>query len=248
MSISTETLAITTLGAALGAAAEDVDLNRPLGRAVAAELRRALLDHLVLCIRGQALAPSAYLESMRAFGRPMVQARLARHPEVPEITILYALAVPPSGGDTQFANMYAAYDDLGETMKQRIAGLRVVHKYDSSRKRTRIMTLRPGDAAELPDVAHPLVRTHPETGRKALYLNPNRMEQVVGLDRAESDALLNELTAHAIQPKYQYRHQWRRGDLVVWDNRCTMHKANGDYPAGARRLMHRIIVEGTVPV
>ena len=99
----------------------------------------------------------------------------------------------------------------------------------------------------MPEATHPLVRTHPETGRKSLYLNPNRMEQVVGLDRAGSDRLLDTLIAHATQPRYQYRHVWRQGDIVIWDNRCTMHKANADYPEGERRLMHRVIVAGTAP-
>ena len=99
----------------------------------------------------------------------------------------------------------------------------------------------------MPEATHPLVRTHPETGRKSLYLNPNRMEQIVGLDRAASDRLLDELIAHATQPKYEYRHVWRPGDIVIWDNRCTMHKANADYPEGERRLMHRVIVAGTEP-
>jgi taurine dioxygenase len=101
--------------------------------------------------------------------------------------------------------------------------------------------------AAMPEATHPLVRTHPETGRKSLYLNPNRMEQVVGLDRAESDKLLDALIAHATQPKYEYRHTWRQGDIVIWDNRCTMHKANADYPDGEDRLMHRVIVAGTAP-
>jgi taurine dioxygenase len=164
------------------------------------------------------------------------------------LTTLYGVEVPPTGGDTQFINMYAAYDDLPDATKQRIAGLRVVHKYDSSRKGNKIAKRTAEDMAAMPDVIHPMVRTHPVTGRKALYLNPNRMESVVGLERAESDALLDEMTAHATQPKYQYRHKWRQGDIVVWDNRCTMHKANADYPEGARRYMLRVIVEGTVPV
>jgi taurine dioxygenase len=164
------------------------------------------------------------------------------------LTMLYGLEVPESGGDTQFTNMYSAYDDLSPEMKQRIAGLEVVHQYDSPRKGTAVATLRAGEPPQLPDVMHPLVRRHPETGRRALYMNPNRMSHVVGLERAESDRLLDELIRHAIEPRYQYRHKWRRGDIVIWDNRCTMHKANADYPAGARRLMHRIIVEGTVPV
>ncbi|HEX7969568.1 MAG TPA: TauD/TfdA family dioxygenase [Stellaceae bacterium] len=278
------TLALTRLGDALGIAAEGVDLGRPLDATTGAALRRALLDHLVLCIRSQVLAPAAYLAAMRGFGQPMVQVRLARHPDVPEVTILssedrddagdggrvavgahwhsddsykavpcsltmlHAIVVPAVGGDTQFTNMYAAYDDLTETMKRRIGGLMVVHKYDSSRKGTRILTLKPGEAERLPEVAHPLVRTHPETGRKALYMNPNRMERIVGMERAASDALLDEITQHAIRPQYQYRHKWREGDILIWDNRCTMHKANADYPPGSRRLMHRIIVEGTVPV
>ena len=100
----------------------------------------------------------------------------------------------------------------------------------------------------MPEATHPLVRTHPETGRKALYLNPNRMDHVVGLDAAQSDRLFDALIAHATQAKYQYRHAWRKGDVVIWDNRCTMHKANADYPEGERRLMHRVIVAGTEPV
>jgi len=164
------------------------------------------------------------------------------------LTMLFGVEVPETGGDTQFTNMYRAYDDLPAETKRRIGDLRVVHKYDSPRKGTAIATLRPDEAAQLPDAVHPLVRRHPETHHQALYLNPNRMSHIVGLERDESDRLLDELVQHAIQTQYQYRHEWRRGDIVIWDNRCTMHKANADYPAGAKRLMHRIIVEGTVPV
>src|SRR5215470_12338861 len=164
------------------------------------------------------------------------------------LTMLYGIEVPATGGDTQFTNMYRAYDALPPEMKRRIARLEVVHQYDSPRKGTAIATLRADEVAQLPDVVHPLVRRHPKTHRQALYMNPNRMSHIVGMERAESDSLLDELTRHAIQPRYQYRHRWRRGDIVIWDNRCTMHKANADYPAGAKRLMHRIIVEGTVPV
>ena len=164
------------------------------------------------------------------------------------LTMLFGVEVPETGGDTQFTNMYRAYDDLPPETKRRIGDLRVVHKYDSPRKGTAIATLRPDEAAQLPDAVHPLVRRHPETHHQALYLNPNRMSHIVGLERDESGRLLDELVQHAIQTQYQYRHEWRRGDIVIWDNRCTMHKANADYPAGAKRLMHRIIVEGTVPV
>jgi taurine dioxygenase len=164
------------------------------------------------------------------------------------LTMLYGVEVPSCGGDTQFANMYLAYADLPDGLKRVIDGLKVVHKYNSSRKGTRVAKLSAAAMAVMPDAVHPLVRTHPETGRRALYLNPNRMEQIVGLERNESDALLDELTAHATGQKYQYRHRWRRGDLVIWDNRCTMHKANADYPEAERRLMHRIVVAGSAPV
>ena len=164
------------------------------------------------------------------------------------LTMLYGVEVPSRGGDTQFTNMYMAYAELPDDLKRTIDGLKVVHKYHSSRKGTRVAKLAAAAMAAMPDAVHPLVRTHPETGRRALYLNPNRMEQIVGLERKESDALLDQLTAHATGQKYQYRHRWRRGDVVIWDNRCTMHKANADYPAGERRLMHRIVVAGSVPI
>jgi len=277
-------LAFTKLGQHMAIAAEGIDFNRPVDDAAAAALRDALLGNLVLCIRGQRLAPVAYREAMRFLGTLMMQTHAgALHDEGAEnlilsredrdslgdskplvvgahwhsddsykavpcaLTILYGVEVPPVGGDTQFINMYAAYDGLSPALRSRIEGLRVVHKYDSSRKGTRIAKLRSEDAATLPDVVHPLVRTHPETGRRALYMNPNRMEAIVGMARAESDALLDELTVHATRPQYQYRHKWQPGDILVWDNRCTMHKANADYPAGARRVMQRLMVAGTVP-
>lgn len=278
------TLSISNLGGHMGAAVEGVDLAA-LADDGAEMLRKVLLDNLVLCVRGQKLAPQVYFDAMGVFGKQLPQGSANQnHPEVKDLlilssedrdvlgdggrlvvgaawhtddsykvvpcslTTLYGVEVPPTGGDTQFANMYAAYDDLPDTTKERIATLRVVHKYDSSRKGNRVAKRSAEDMARMPDVIHPMVRTHPVTGRKALYLNPNRMENVVGLERAESDALLDEVTAHAIQPKYQYRHKWRQGDIVIWDNRCTMHKANADYPEGARRFMLRVIVEGTVPV
>jgi taurine dioxygenase len=164
------------------------------------------------------------------------------------LTMLYGVEVPSSGGDTQFTNMYLAWETLPEAMKRRIEGFKVLHMYTPSRQRNPVATMPAEFMKKTPPVEHPLVRTHPETGRKALYMNPNRMEQVVGLDRAESDALLDELVEHATQPQFQYRHKWRQGDIVVWDNRCLMHKANPDYPAGEQRTMHRIVVEGTRPV
>lgn len=158
------------------------------------------------------------------------------------LTMLYAVQIPSRGGDTQFSNMYAAYDDLPEEMRRRIDPLQVVHKYRSRRQLTDVSTRPPEEMAAMPEATHPLVRVHPVTGRKALYLNPNRMDRIVGLDLAESDRLLDALIGHATQPKHQYRHVWQAGDIVIWDNRCTLHKANADYPDGERRLMHRVVV------
>jgi taurine dioxygenase len=134
-----------------------------------------------------------------------------------------------------------AYDDLPEEAKRRIEHLRVVHRYDSSHKRGRVVTLAAAEVSTLPEVVHPLVRVHPESGRKGLYLNPNRMEGIVGMAQDEGDRLLDQLFEHATQPTYQYRHKWLDGDIVIWDDRCTMHKANPDIPAGERRLMHRMV-------
>jgi taurine dioxygenase len=164
------------------------------------------------------------------------------------LTMLYGVVVPSRGGDTQFVNMYAAYEALPSETRARIDGMQVIHKYKSSRGTNRVPKRAAEEMAAMPEATHPLVRTHPATGRKALYLNANRMEQVIGLDRTESDVLLDDLIAHAIEPRFQYRHVWRQGDVVIWDNRCTMHKANADYPEGERRLMHRVIVAGTAPV
>jgi taurine dioxygenase len=97
-------------------------------------------------------------------------------------------------------------------------------------------------------VVHPLVRTHPESGRKAIYLNPIRIEGIVGIEEREALALLDELLTHATQPQYEYRHQWRQGDMVMWDNRCLLHKANGDYDMGQVRYLYRIMLKGDVPV
>ena len=102
---------------------------------------------------------------------------------------------------------------------------------------------------EVPDAAHhPLVRTHPESGRKALYLNPIRIEGVVGMAEGEALALLDELLAHATQPRYEYRHRWFPGDMVMWDDRCLLHKANGDYDMSQLRYMYRVMLQGDAPV
>jgi taurine dioxygenase len=126
--------------------------------------------------------------------------------------------------------------------------MRAIHGYDTARARNRPSPRTPQEIAETPDVEHPLVRTHPETGRKALYLNPNRLDRIVGLERAESDALLDELADEARKPRHHFGHDWRAGDIVIWDNRATMHRVVIDYPEGEPRVMQRVLIEGEKPM
>jgi taurine dioxygenase len=167
----------------------------------------------------------------------------------PKATVLHAVKLPDRGGDTQYVNMHRAYEDLPAAMQRRIDGLRAVHVYQSRHSARKLMTLSEDNRAAVPDaVLHPLVRTHPETGRKAIYLNPIRIEGIVGMQEGSALALLDELLEHARQPRFEYRHQWRRDDLVMWDNRCLLHKANGDYDMTQVRYLYRIMLKGDVPV
>jgi taurine dioxygenase len=157
----------------------------------------------------------------------------------PMAAILHALEVPPSGGDTYWANMYLAYQALPESLKRQIEHLQAVHDatYNSAGM------LRKGykeisDPREAPGAHHPLARRHPETGRLCLFLGRRRNSYVVGLPLARSEALLDGLWAHATQPQFTFRQQWRVGDVLVWDNRCTLHRRD-PFDASARRLMHR---------
>ncbi len=162
--------------------------------------------------------------------------------------LLYALEVPASGGDTYWANMALAYEALPVELKQRIEGRRAVHDatYNSAGER------RKGyadvtDPRQAPGARHPLVRSHPETGRKCLFLGRRRNSYIEGLALAESEALLDRLWAHATQERFTFRQQWRAGDLVLWDNRCTLHRRDAFDPA-ARRLMHRTQIKDDAAV
>jgi taurine dioxygenase len=166
--------------------------------------------------------------------------------EPSSVTILQAEVLPESGGDTEFADTRQAFDALPEKRRREIGELRVEHRYYSRRNVGKVAKRTAAEEQETPPVEHPLVRTHPVTGRKALYLNPNRMHRVVGLPLDEGDALLDELIAHATQPDFTYRHRWQPGDIVTWDNRCTMHRANHDYGDQPRR-MNRILLAGDRP-
>ena len=167
----------------------------------------------------------------------------------PKATVLHAVTLPDRGGDTQFANMAAAYAALPPASKDRLAGLMGIHVYQSSHSARKLMGLSDANKERVPNaVLHPIVRTHPENGRKSIYINPIRIEGIVGMDHREALPLLEELLEHATAARFQYRHQWRSGDLVMWDNRCLLHKANGDYDMEQTRYLYRVMLQGSVPV
>jgi taurine dioxygenase len=260
------------LSPACGARLIGIDLSRPLSPADKAAIDAAFLAHHVVVFPDQRLTREQQFEFAANFGeveahgghrgehkrygvahimsnldeagRPRQRISKAAnyhwhtdkpyHPGPPLLTMLHAVALPPAGGDTEFANMALAYDALPAATKRRIAGLRVV--------------FRPAFDACRPAADHPLVRTHPDTGAKSLYLG-NHSTGIVGMPEAGGRALLAELLAHATQSCFTYTHRWRLGDLVMWDNRCLLHRAVANYERDKyRRVMHRSVVCGTVPV
>jgi taurine dioxygenase len=165
----------------------------------------------------------------------------------PMASVLYGIEVPPAGGNTSFANMYAAYESLEDADKQRLAGLICIH--DASRNSAG--ELRRGfadvaDATQTIGARHPIVRTHPVTRRKCLFLGRRRAAYVVGLPLADSEALLDRLWAHATQPALCWTQEWRVGDVVIWDNRCALHRRD-DFDDNYRRVMHRTQICGDRP-
>lgn len=164
--------------------------------------------------------------------------------EPPLGSVLYALEVPPVGGDTGFCNMYAAYVSLPDDVKIRIDGLEAIHDFSL----TSAGTLRKGyeavtDVTKTPGARHPMVRTHPETGRQALFLGRRTNSYVPGLTVEESEELLDTLWAHASESRFAWHHKWRVGDLVMWDNRCAMHRRD-PFDDSERRVMHRTQIRG----
>jgi taurine dioxygenase len=167
----------------------------------------------------------------------------------PKATALHAVKLPTAGGDTQFVNMHEAYEALSDAMRRRIDGRMARHVYQSRYSERKLPQLA-GERRKTigtATVVHPLVRTHPESGRKALYINPIRIEEIVEIETSEALALLDELLAHSTQPRFEYRHKWRPGDTVIWDNRCLLHKANGDYPVSQVRYLYRLMLKGERP-
>jgi taurine dioxygenase len=163
----------------------------------------------------------------------------------PAYTALVAVTLPSTGGDTQFVNATDAYDDLPATLRQKIDGLRVLHVFKSSRSPRRKAELTEEEKRRLVETEQPLVLKHPVSGRKGLYLNTAHMERVIGMADEEAFPLIEQLMQHVTQAKYEYRHKWRQGDMVIWDNRTVLHQANGDYDPGEKRFLMRLMVKGT---
>jgi len=271
---------VRPISGALGAEIAGVDMARDLDAEVAGEVRQALLDHLVIFLRGQNATPMQQLAFAKKFGEPVEYPQLKGLPECPYVTpvvklehersnfggiwhsdttylqtppmgsMLLAREVPPYGGDTMFANQYLAYEALSDGLKQMLDGLIGV---SSSAKadvtKTREDALKQAGERATPKVLeaeHPLVRTHPETGRKALYTSVAHTARIKGWTEKESLPLLEFLWAHQVKPEFTCRFQWQVGSLAFWDNRCAMHNPINDYH-GFRRRMHRVTLAGDRP-
>ena len=269
---------VRRIAGALGAEIEGVDLRGPLSKELAAELRAAWLEHLVVFFRGQDLSLAQFMAFAEKFGEPveypMVQG-LEGYPKIIEVkklehervnfggiwhtdtaylerppmaSMLLAREVPPFGGDTLFASMYAAYEALSPGMKKLLEGLKAVNsseKADASRTREdRLKTSR--KSSDRFEAEHPVVRTHPETGKKALYVNVGHTVRFAGWTEPESAQLLGYLFQHQIRPEFTCRFSWQPGSIAFWDNRCAQHNPVNDYH-GYRRVMHRITLAGDRP-
>ena len=161
--------------------------------------------------------------------------------EVPfKATQLYAIAIPSTGGDTFFSSMYVAYDALPARLKTFLEGRKGAYIYSSSKLSQQLLNAEDRDWTP---VLHPMIRVHSETGRKSLYFDPGKIVYIDGLEKQQSDDVIEELTERMIQPEAVYQHKWRAGDIVIWDNRCLVHRAAGDYPPEEDRIHWRVSIK-----
>ena len=271
-------IAVDPISGALGAKISGVNLSQPLTSDVTVEIRRALLDHLVIFFPNQELTPQEQLAFARYFGSPIEYPQLKGLPECPLVTavtkleheranfggvwhsdttylehppaasLLYAVEIPPYGGDTLFANQYLAYETLSKGLKAALNNLVAVNVSTKPEvSKTREHRLRDaGDELKALESRHPVVRTHPETGRKALYVNNAHTLNFDKWTEAESLPLLTYLFERQVKPEFTCRFRWREGCLAFWDNRCAQHLPINDYQ-GYRRVMHRVTLAGDKP-
>jgi taurine dioxygenase len=265
-------LKITPLHPSLGAEIGGVDLSQPIEPATRQAVAQALADHLALVFRDQTLTPAQYLAAASVFGPPMEQ-HYSQHnmPDFPLIglvwhrngqqpaeqwhtdhtnrerppaaTILYGVEIPSAGGGTSVANMRAAYSALAEDERRRLDGLTTFNRLDSGRTDTR---QEDRDKYDRP-IQHPMVRTHPVHGSRAVYFHISKVTHIDGMTPEASRAYMAGLLNRMIRPEIVYHHVWRKGDVLVIDDRATMHRAHGDYDRRESRILWRIIVEGDRP-
>jgi taurine dioxygenase len=167
----------------------------------------------------------------------------------PKYTVLQAVSLPDAGGGTTVANMRAAYQALPEDLKKKLAGMRTLNVFSGSATKdpNPVMLEKQMALGSRNGVEHPLVRTHPVDGSKALYFHPKKTECIVGMSPEESQAFLDDLLKQALRPEFEYTHKWRMGDVFLWDNRCSLHHANADFDHTQHRLLYRLVVEGERP-
>lgn len=272
---------ITPLTNHTGCIVTDLDLSTPLDNDTLAELRSVWLRYLVIFIRGQQLTPQQQMDFAGQIGEadtyPFLNG-LSGYPQITEVlkkedetinfggvwhtdtiyqnkppmaTMLYAIDLPPVGGDTIFANQYAAYDSLSTGLKNSLHGLRAISKAGNkavaATRTARINDQGTPTQADNLHGEHPVVRTHPETQKHSLFVSPAHTTQIDGWHTGESTALLKMLFDVQTQPDFTCRFRWQEGDLALWDNRCTLHFPVNDYHGFLRRL-HRITLKGDVPV
>ena len=273
-------LELAPLTPTIGAEVSGVDLSKPLPPETVTAMRAALLDWKVLFFRDQDITTDQHLAFARNFGDLEAHPFAPHKPDYPEVlaithnresrgrenawhsdvtwrqtpslgSVLRAIEVPPVGGDTLFADMYAAYDGLSDAVKAQIEGRFAVHDFahfrTGMRKRGKSEAEIEAFNALYPMVEHPVVRTHPETGRRGIYVNIGFTQHIVGMDKAESDALLRHLYAQAAIPEYQCRFRWEANSIAFWDNRSSQHYAASDYWPAVRR-MERVTIIGDRPV
>lgn len=283
----TSGITVTRIAGALGAEVSGVNLAEPLGNDTFAAVHEALLDHCVIFFREQMMTPDQQVAFARRFGPISIHpyaASIQGHPEVMRVfkekddkvnfgggwhsdmtflerpplgSVLYAREVPLAGGDTMFANQYAAYDALSPGMKRTLDGLNAVHSANAQygvdgmseanrHNDQRSMKPKTSENAKA-EMIHPVVRTHPETGRKALYVNVGFTQRFEGWTKEESRPLLRWLYEHCAKPEFTCRFSWRKNSVAFWDNRCTQHRAMWDYWPHTRSGT-RVTVKGERPV